>query len=45
MIPEEKLNEDTPEIKRCQCHINKCKEAAWKRWEQSNCDSFKKDTE
>ena len=31
MIPEEQPNEDTPEKKRRQRYVNKCKEAAWKR--------------
>ena len=39
MIPEERLDEDTPEIKRRQRYINKCKEAARKRW-KSICDLF-----
>ena len=30
MIAEERLDEDTSEIKRCQRCINKCREAAWK---------------
>ena len=34
MIPEERLYEDTLEIKRHQRYINKCKEAAWKRWKR-----------
>ena len=32
IIPNGRLDEDTPEIKRCQHYINKCKEAAWKGW-------------
>ena len=31
MIAEERLDKDTPGIKKRQCYINKCKEAAWKR--------------
>ena len=31
MIPDNLLDEDTPEIKRRQRYINKCKETAWKR--------------
>ena len=42
MIPEERLDEDTPEIKRRQRFINKCKEAAWKKWKKSICDPFEK---
>ena len=34
MIPEERLHDDTPEIKRYQHYINKCKEVAWKRWKK-----------
>ena len=34
MIPEELLEEDTPELKRPQRYINNCKEAAWKRWKK-----------
>ena len=34
MIPEERLDEDTPEIKRRQRYINMCKKAAWKRWKK-----------
>ena len=31
IIPQERLDEDTPEIKRRQRYITKCKKAAWKR--------------
>ena len=34
MISEERLDEDTPEIKRPQRYTNKCKEAAWKKMEK-----------
>ena len=34
IIPQERLDEDTPEIKRRQRYITKCKEAAWKRWKK-----------
>ena len=44
MISEERLDEDTPEIKRRQRYINKCKEVAWKRWKKSICDPFEKGT-
>ena len=44
MIPEERLDEDTPETKRRQRFINKCKEAAWKKWKKSVCDPFEKGT-
>ena len=32
LVPEEDLDEDVPEMKRRQRYINKCKDAAWKRW-------------
>ena len=41
MIPEERLDEDTPEIKRRQRYINKCKEAAWKRWKKEYLGSLR----
>ena len=34
MIPDNLLDEDTPEIKRRQRYINKSKETAWKRKEK-----------
>ena len=44
MIPEDRKDEDIPEIKRRQRYISKCKEATWKRWEKSICDPFEKGT-
>ena len=41
MIPEERLDEDSPEIKRRQRNINKSKEAAWKRWKRENLRSLR----
>ena len=41
MIPEKRLDEDTPEIKRRQRYINKCKEAAWKRWKKEYLGSLR----
>ena len=32
MFPEDKLDEDTTEIKKHKRYINKCQDAAWKRW-------------
>lgn len=32
MTPEERLDEDNPEIKRYHSYINKCEEATWKEW-------------
>ena len=44
MIPEKQLDKGNPETKRCQRYINKCQEAAWKRWKKKFCDPFKKGT-
>ena len=44
MIPEEKLDEDTPETRRHQSYINKCKKAAWKRWKKNIRDPLEKGT-
>ena len=44
MIPDERLDEDTPEIKRHQSYITKCKEATKKIWKKSFCDPFEKGT-
>ena len=44
MVPEERLDEDASEIKRRQRYINKCQEAAWKRWKKSICDPVEKST-
>ena len=41
MIPEELLDEDTPEIKRSQRYINKGKETAWKRWKKEYLRSIR----
>ena len=41
MIPEERLDEDSPEIKRRQRNINKSKEAEWKRWKRENLRSLR----
>ena len=42
MIPEERLDEDSPAIKkRRQFYINKCKEAAWKRGKKEYLRSFR----
>ena len=32
LLPDEDLDEDVPEMKRRQRYINKCKDAAWRRW-------------
>ena len=34
MIPEEELDDDTPEIRSRPRYISKCKEAAWERWKK-----------
>ena len=44
MIPEERLDEDSPEIKRRQRYINKGKEAAWKRSRRENLRSLREST-
>ena len=41
MIPEERLDEDNPVIKRSQRYINKCKKGAWKRWEKEYLRSLR----
>ena len=41
MIPEERLDEDNPEIKRRQRYFNKCKEEAWKRWKKESLRSHR----
>ena len=44
MFRENKLDEDTTEIKRHKRCIKKCQEAAWKRWGRSIHDSIEKST-
>ena len=41
MIPEERLDEDNPEIKRRQRYFNKCQEEAWKRWKKESLRSHR----
>ena len=41
IIPQERLDEDTPEIKRRQRYITKCKKAAWKRWKKEYLRSLR----
>ena len=41
MILEERLDEVTPEVKRPQRYMNKCKEAAWKRWKKEYLRSLR----
>ena len=44
MIPEERLDQDTPGIKKRKRYINKCEEAVWKRWGKDISDPFEKGT-
>ena len=44
MIPEEKLDEDTPETRSHQSYVKKCKKAAWKRWKKNIRDPLEKGT-
>ena len=41
IIPQERLDEDTPEIKRRQLYINKFKEVAWETWKKKYLRSLR----
>lgn len=41
LLPEKDLDDDVPELKRRQWHINKCKDVAWKRWNKEYLKSIR----